>query len=184
MIWVQTFTGRLFRPLEPDPGEVAVEDVARSLAMQCRFNGHVRRYYSVAEHSVLVSRLVPEAYALEGLLHDAAEAYLGDLVRPLKTVGMIYAGLKRGILDWRDVEAGVQEAVARAFGIPAVAAPAVKEADLALLMAERAQLLGEPPAPWATERIRPAAVTLRCWSPARAEREFLVRFYKLRRGEE
>ncbi|WP_051202611.1 hypothetical protein [Desulfovibrio aminophilus] len=61
MLWKQTYTGRMFFPLAPDPAAVVIEDVARSLAMQCRFNGHVRRYYSVAEHSVLVSRLAPGA---------------------------------------------------------------------------------------------------------------------------
>jgi hypothetical protein len=184
MLWKQTYTGRMFFPLEPDPGAVVIEDVARSLAMQCRFNGHVRRYYSVAEHSVLVSRLVPEAFALEGLLHDAAEAYMGDLIRPLKQAAMLYAGQERGILDWRDVEAGVQAAVARAFGVPALAHPSVKQADMALLMAERGQLLGDPPAPWGTEYVRPADVALHCWGPKQAEEEFLARFRELRRRKE
>ncbi|MDO4254358.1 MAG: hypothetical protein Q4C81_04310 [Kocuria sp.] len=82
--WMQTYTGRRFYPLDSRPEDVDVVDVAHALSMQCRYNGHVRLFMSVAEHCVLVSRLVPSEHALWGLLHDATEAYVGDMVRPLK----------------------------------------------------------------------------------------------------
>lgn len=82
--YISTFSGGIFHPLDPQPAEVRIEDIAHALSMLCRFTGHVSRFYSVAEHSVIVSRLVPERYALAGLLHDAAEAYLNDLSTPVK----------------------------------------------------------------------------------------------------
>lgn len=82
--WIQTFTGRAFWPLRPRAEDVRIEDIAHALAMKCRFGGMTRQFYSVAQHSVLVSRIVPPADALWGLLHDAAEAYLPDVCRPIK----------------------------------------------------------------------------------------------------
>lgn len=79
-----TYSGGKFWPLDPRVEEVHLEDIAHHLSMICRYGGAVSRYYSVAEHSVLVSLYVPPEYAKEALLHDAAEAYVGDLVRPLK----------------------------------------------------------------------------------------------------
>lgn len=82
--WILTFSGERFYPFSPAPEEVKTKDIAHALANICRFNGHTRGFYSVAAHSVHVSRLVPPEFALEALLHDAAEAYVGDMVRPLK----------------------------------------------------------------------------------------------------
>ena len=84
MSWIQTYTGRKFFPLTDEPGEIDLRDIAHSLALQCRFNGHCRQFYSVAEHSVRVSHILPDEEAAWGLLHDAAEAYVSDLPRPLK----------------------------------------------------------------------------------------------------
>src|SRR4051812_30250690 len=80
--WMQTFTGRQFWPVDPRADEIAIEDIARALAMTCRFGGHVRFHYSVAQHSFLVSLVCSPEHALWGLLHDASEAYLGDVVWP------------------------------------------------------------------------------------------------------
>lgn len=82
--WIQTYTGRQFWPLDPKPEEVCIEDIAHALSQQCRYAGHTIRFYSVAQHSVEIALRVPRAAALWGLLHDAAEAYLVDLPRPVK----------------------------------------------------------------------------------------------------
>lgn len=82
--WLQTFTNQAFFPNDPGSLYISKYDIAHSLAMQCRYNGHTKIFYSVAEHSVLVSHAVPEEDALWGLLHDAPEAYIGDMIRPLK----------------------------------------------------------------------------------------------------
>jgi hypothetical protein len=92
--WIQTNSGGVFHILDPREGEIKITDIGHSLAMQCRFTGHVRRFYSIAEHSVLGSYLVPEGDALWFLLHDASEAYIADINRPLKhftQIGPAYA---------------------------------------------------------------------------------------------
>lgn len=79
-----TWTGEAFDFSRPLEAEIALEDIAHALGMLCRFNGHIRRFYSVAQHSVLVSRLVEPEHALQALFHDAPEAYVGDMTAPLK----------------------------------------------------------------------------------------------------
>src|SRR4051794_15527189 len=84
--WITTFSRRQFWPLDPHSDEIHIEDIAHSLSQQCRFGGHSRSFYSVAQHSCLVSALCKANDALWGLLHDASEAYLGDIPRPLKSL--------------------------------------------------------------------------------------------------
>src|SRR5271165_7548492 len=82
--WIQTYTGRVMYPLDPRPEEINIIDIAHALSNLCRFTGHVRTFYSVAEHSVRVSQHCDPKDALWGLLHDASEAYLADMSRPMK----------------------------------------------------------------------------------------------------
>jgi hypothetical protein len=87
--WIWTVTGKRFRPLDPREDDVCVEDIAWSLAKICRFGGHTPVHYSVAQHCVEGARVLKEetgdpGLALAFLLHDASEAYLGDMVRPIK----------------------------------------------------------------------------------------------------
>jgi len=86
MTYIQTHNGHRFHLSEDAlaTNRIDIDDIATSLAKQCRFNGHVPGFYSVAEHSVLVSKLVPASLALHGLMHDVAEAYFGDIVGPVK----------------------------------------------------------------------------------------------------
>lgn len=84
MSWIQTFTGQVFDPFKTEPETIKILDIGHALANTCRFGGHIKTFYSVAQHSVVVSNLVPKPLALWGLLHDAAEAYLGDIPRPIK----------------------------------------------------------------------------------------------------
>ncbi|MFH1495895.1 MAG: phosphohydrolase, partial [Pseudomonadota bacterium] len=85
-LYVSTYLGNRFYPLEPRIDDVAIEDIAHGLAYQCRFNGQTSAFYSVAQHSLIVASLVPEELRFAALLHDAAEAYLGDMVKPLKVL--------------------------------------------------------------------------------------------------
>jgi len=166
--WIQTCSGRAFRPLDPDPAGLDIRDIAHSLALQCRFNGHCRAFYSVAEHSVRVSRAVPPEHALWGLLHDATEAYLSDLPRPIKVQ----------LPGYRAAEDRLMAFVAAHFGLPWPMPAAVHEADHVLLATEQRDLMGPPPAPWGLpaaplpERIVPLP-----WEAA--ERAFLARFAEL-----
>src|SRR5690554_7094997 len=118
MTFIQTYTGRRFYPLDPNPADVCIEDIAHALSRITRFNAHINaEWYSVAEHSVHVSRIVPPEYALAGLLHDASEAYIADVSRPVKHTDMM-AGYRlnetrlmlkifRGIRVGRDLDNGV-----------------------------------------------------------------------------
>ena len=83
--WMQTASGGRYYIHDPQPHEIMLREISHSLSMICRFNGHCMRFYSVAQHCVLVSRLVPPEYAVHGLLHDASEAYVGDVIRPIKS---------------------------------------------------------------------------------------------------
>ena len=109
--WMQTYLGIRFYPADPVPEEVKLIDVAHALAQQCRFNGHSTKFWSVAQHSILCANLAaPEAKRF-ALFHDAAEAYVGDMIRPLK-----YNGATMGE-EFQIVEAGVMHAVNQAFGL-------------------------------------------------------------------
>ena len=84
MTWIQTFSGKKFSFLDPQPKDICIKDIAHHLGNLCRFVGATRTFYSVAQHSVLVSTIVPDKEARNGLLHDAGEAYYGDISSPLK----------------------------------------------------------------------------------------------------
>lgn len=104
--YIQTYTGKLFTPYDPNPDDIDINDIAHSLSLINRFNGHTKIPYSVAEHSLWVSRhCKSNSVALLGLLHDASEAYLGDIARPLKTY------------EYRAAERWLQECILRKFGL-------------------------------------------------------------------
>ena len=105
--WMQTHGGRRFTPFAPTVSDIEIGDIAHSLSMQCRFNGHISEFYSVASHSCRVHDLCSREAKVWGLLHDAAEAYVSDIVSPLKA----------GLPDFRGVEATVEAAIIERFGI-------------------------------------------------------------------
>lgn len=135
--WIQTFTGKKFFPLDPRPEEVDIKDIAHALSQVCRFAGHTQSFYSVAQHSLIVATACPPEYRLWGLLHDASEAYIGDMTRPLKR-SMFAAG----ITFYKDAEARIMRAVCERFGLPPEEPAAVKHADNRVLFTERRDLLG------------------------------------------
>jgi hypothetical protein len=168
MSWIQTYTGRKFFPLEPRPEDIDVRDVAHSLAMQCRFNGHCRPFYSVAEHSVRASRILEGRDRLWGLLHDAAEAYISDLPRPLKATAPAF----------RAAEDRLLEVIVTRFGLPWPMPAAVADADDVMLATEMRDLMAPTPEPWGLAAA-PLAETIVPVGHDEAERLFLARFAAL-----
>lgn len=170
--WIQTYTGRAVYPMDMRPEDICIEDIAHALSMQCRYSGHCLRFYSVAEHSVLIARhlrQISDAVALEGLLHDATEAYLADVPRPVKP----FLG------GYKEAERQASHAIAEAFDLSMAGHPeAVHEADNRILHDERIQNMARSERDWDLTGVR-LGVTLEFWDPARAKAEFLELFEEL-----
>jgi hypothetical protein len=168
MSWIQTYSGRQFWPLSPRAADVDIADIAHSLSLQCRFHGHCLHFYSVAQHSVLVSQALPDDLALWGLLHDAAEAYVSDLPRPLKSTAPAF----------RAAEDRVLHLIAAQFGLVWPMPDAVAHADDVLLATELRELMAPPPEPW---QLGVDALPLRIdpLPPREAKQLFLQRFAAL-----
>lgn len=169
--WMQTRYGRKFYPFAPEPEHVFIDDIAAALSKLCRYGGHTTKFYSVAEHSVLVSQVVPREHALAALMHDASEAYCVDLPRPIK----------RNLHLYDVIEDGIWWAVAKRFSLPAVMAECVKVADDAVLLTEREHVMVPTGEPWSVPGT-PADVLVRGLWPEQAERLFLDRFNELYLG--
>jgi hypothetical protein len=126
--FITTYTGIKFHYLEPKVEEVDIWDITHALSLKCRFGGHCRDFYLVAEHSIHVAHLLPPELKLCGLLHDATEAYMPDVPRPIK--------LRFGLKEYEDT---IFKVIAKKFGI--WIGPEVKEADDILLATESRDLL-------------------------------------------
>lgn len=173
--WMQTFSGGAYWPEDPRPEDVRIADIAHHLSMICRFTGAVKRFYSVAEHSVHVSHLVPRADALAGLMHDATEAYLTDVNKPVKS--------SPEMQGYRELEALNWFVISRKFELPSVLPQCVHDADVAMYLAEHDMLMRPPPFPdhsmgFATSIVPPRS-WVAGWSPEHAEENFLRRFAEL-----
>lgn len=169
--WMQTFTGIAFWPLDPRPEEIRPADIAHALSMLCRYGGHVSRFYSVAEHCVLMSHAVAPEFALWALLHDATEAYLVDVPRPIK----------RHLPDYCAIEDRLMAAICERFGLSLTEPAEVREADNRILLDERAELLRPPPRPWLPEleALQPLGVTVTGWTPHLANHLYIKRLTEL-----
>jgi 5'-deoxynucleotidase YfbR-like HD superfamily hydrolase len=176
--YIETYTGKKFYFLNPTPAMISIHDIAHSLAHQCRFSGHTKVFYSVAQHCLRVSEHSPPEFALTGLLHDASEAYIHDIPSPVKPYLENYHALENNIM----------EAIAKKFGIEWPVPAAVKEADSACLKAEARELLPSKRADWVDHY--PTSFEVRevnpTWvlTPQVAKREFLARAMKLLWGVE
>ncbi|MEZ2132441.1 MULTISPECIES: hypothetical protein [unclassified Sinorhizobium] len=167
--YIETYTGRAFFPMDPRPEEVFIGDIAHALSLQCRFAGHCHRFYSVAEHCVLLARHLRWEgvdVALYALLHDASETYLVDVPRPVKPY----------LPGYIEAEAKVMAAVAARFGLPPEMPAVVHDADNRIIADE---LVNMTPMEWHGRYDKPLGVSLRYWSPETAEEEFLETFKAL-----
>ena len=170
--WIQTYTGGTFWPMDPQPDDIRIQDIAHSLSMQCRYAGHCIDFYSVAEHSVLLAQWVFEqtgssGMALWGLLHDAAEAYLVDVPRPLKP----------HLVGYGEAEARVMKAVRKRFSMWPFMPEIVREADTRILVDEREQNMSIGQRKWDIDA-EPLGVEIEAWEPSVAKAAFLEAFDK------
>lgn len=168
--WIQTYSGRRFNPTKPNPEAIVIQDIAHALSMQCRFSGHCQQFYSVAQHSVLVSHICDFEDARWGLLHDASEAYLVDVPRPLKRSGKFDAYL--------EFEDRMQKAVCKRFGLSEKEPPSVKRADTILLATEARDLMSPLHPDW-RQPVGPLPFKIESWTPQQAKDNFLKRFSEL-----
>jgi hypothetical protein len=127
---IRTYSGIAFWPLDPKESEIEIEDIAHSLSMLCRFNGHLKSFYSVAQHSVLVSGLCSKETQLWGLMHDAAEAYISDMPAPIKLE----------MPNFIDAEHVIQRVICNKFGLDIEEPDDVRKADLILRVTEMRDL--------------------------------------------
>lgn len=178
--WVQTFTGRQFFPFSPTPESIDIRDIAHALSQLCRYNGHCVRHYSVAEHSVHVSRIVGArindlTLARWALLHDASEAYLADVPRPVKHLP--------AMAPYREAEARLQAVICIRFGLEIAEPVIVAQVDHSILGAEARQLLVPVHPEWNPPVPPPELAKIRLGVSAReAEAMFLNRFEALFHG--
>jgi hypothetical protein len=168
--WSQCWTGARYYPSDPRAGDIDILDIAHALGNLSRYGGHCR-FYSVAEHSVLVSKIVSPELALEGLMHDATEAYLGDLTRPVR----MEMGFDSSYLE---LDRLARRAIANAFDLMPDIPHEVEIADVRLVVLEKRVLLPRAD-PWYLNYPEPDNVAINCWLPYGASLAFLRRYCEL-----
>jgi hypothetical protein len=168
--WMQTFMGARFYPCDPRAEDVDPLDIAHALSLLCRYGGHVDRFYSVAEHCVLMSQAVAPENALAALLHDATEAYVVDVPRPLK----------HALPEYQLIEAHVWLAIADRFNLDYRLPEEVDLADSRILLTERIALMSRTRYPWFQDgQFDPLPVAISGWMPTEAEERYLNRLHEI-----
>jgi len=167
---ITTFTGKTVDFLNPDPKQICIEDIAHALSMNCRFAGQSREFYSVAQHSYYVSVYVPstdpQIHRL-GLLHDATEAFMTDLPRPLKKI----------IPQFAEIESRLHRAIMERFDLPHELPPIIKKTDAQMFANEWERFMSPPPD---TDILPlPEIKVNEGWSPQLAKYHFMSRFREL-----
>jgi hypothetical protein len=128
---IRTFTGIYMNVFEPTLDMICIEDIAHALSMQPRFGGHLPVFYSVAQHSVLCSNLVNDESKLQALLHDASEAYIIDVPRPIK----------QRLTNYKQIEDTLMNLIAEKFGFKAYLSESTKKSDEYMLQWEWSRLM-------------------------------------------
>lgn len=168
--WMQLHSGGRFYPLDPRPEDINPEDIAHALSLLCRYGGHIDRFYSVAEHCVLMSKAVSRENALHALLHDATEAYVVDVPRPLK----------RYLPEYQRIEDDVWSAISQRFNVSKRVPTEVHDADVSILINETRVLMPNAERwPLLDDYMPLPATVVMGWSPALAKVRYLNRLKEL-----
>lgn len=170
---IVTYTGKRVWPFDLKPKDIDPLDIAAALSNICRYNGHVSGFISVAQHSCLVHDYAPKELKKQALLHDATEAYCGDMVAPLKHLD--------SLAEYREIEDNIWVVVAERFNLPQQLDEQVKELDVAIRSAEIRDLkngIGSLNTS-ANEKIADRFAMVDPWSPKKAKKQMITRMQKL-----
>ena len=167
---ISTRSGRRLYLHNPHPSQIHIDDIAHGLAHQCRFNGQTNQFYSVAQHSVIVASILPPELKLAGLLHDAAEAYLGDIVQPLKAL----------LPEFEQIESRFSKVIGERFNVDLTHHDLVKKADLIALATERRDLMPMEIVEWdSLIGVNPLRHHIKALNPDQAKASFINHYLKL-----
>ncbi|MBP6083452.1 MAG: hypothetical protein KA732_19550 [Providencia sp.] len=171
MSYISTFTGKHFDFINISADDICINDIAQGLSNECRFAGQISQFYSVAQHSVYVSQLVPHEFALEALLHDATEAYCKDIPSPLKLL----------LPEYKTVEKRIDAVIRHKWDLPKLISEVVHYTDLVLLATERRDLEVDGDNQWPIlEGIPPSdIINVNPLLPIQARAMFIHRFNQL-----
>lgn len=171
---IMTASGRYFHFEKPEEFDWNIEDIAHGLSNQCRYGGHSRVFFSIAQHSEIASRHAPPGFELEALLHDAHEAFVLDVMTPLKIL----------IPQYRAIEDAAELAMRRHYGLPERITPEVKRIDLVMLATEKRDIMAEDDSNWSIlDGVEPLDVRIQPQQPFVAKLRFVHRFIRLTRPE-
>jgi len=176
MTWKQLYTGKRFYSLDPRPEDIDILDIAHGLSMICRFGGHCKQFYSVAQHSVLVARHASQEDCLPALLHDAKEVYspFGDLPQPDKQA--IAERHPDVAATMKQIDGAIEKAVAQRFGLPyPIKSKAIGVLDTRILHDERRDVMVPTSDVWQVPYTE-LGVTIEHWKPEIARAKFLDLF--------
>jgi uncharacterized protein len=174
--WKQTFSGKQVDFINPDPEQLCIEDIAHALAHTCRYTGHTQYFYSTAEHSIILVNYIWSnlGYSKQDqftmLMHDAAEAFLGDISSPLKAL----------LPDYKKIEKNFEKVLANKFGFEYPLPDRLKQLDKRIILDEVKYLFAESVGNWEHDDYEPLNVEIAGLSPDQAKRKFLYMFHNLK----
>lgn len=170
--WIGVYSGGQLHFKDPWPGEIKIVDIAHSIGKLCRYGGHTKRFYSVAEHSVHLAQYIwrtcgqQPQLAFEALMHDASEGYLVDMPRPIKAE----------LSQYKAIEKVLEHHIAREFGLREPRDVRIHEADTRILVDEKAQAMNPTAHSWGVDGLEALGTTVEFWTPELAPQKFLEWF--------